>query len=117
MILDLSTKSVFFDTGSHAIKPEYDEVIRQVYEFLVSAPQVSLTLAGNADERGKMNRALGQKRAEAVKRALVQLGVAEKRLEATSLAAKKPRAACRDKKCLAENRRVDLIFHGTEAAK
>lgn len=115
VIRDLSSKSIYFDSGSDAIKPEYRDTIEQVSHILVSAPQVSITLLGSADERGKTNRVLAQKRAEAVKRALVQSGIAGSRIAATGQGMKPPRTACHDKKCRAENQRVDLIFRGVEA--
>ncbi len=117
VIRGLSSKSIYFDSNSHAIKPEYRETIKQVADFLASAPQVSISLVGNGDQRGKAYRALGQKRADSVKRALKEFGLAESRTEAVGLATPKQRAACRDKKCLAENRRVDFVFRAPQTAK
>lgn len=117
MIKELAAKSVYFDSGSHAIKAEYRESLKQVAELLASAPQVSLSLVGHADESGKGNRALSQKRADAVKRALKELGVAENRLQAAAAGGERPRVVCRDKKCRAESRRVDFVFRTPDAAK
>lgn len=74
--------------------------------MLMSVPKLSITLAGNADERGssEYNLALGQERAESVKRVLKLLGVPEARLEAISYGKEKPRAVCHEEKCWAENR-------------
>jgi len=116
-IKELAGKRVYFDSGSHAIKAEYRDSLKQVAEFLASAPQVSLELVGHAAEKGKANRALSQKRADAVKRALKELGVAESRLQAGVAAGERPHVVCREKKCRAENRRVDLVFRTPEAAK
>ena len=54
------------------------------------------------------NLALGQKRADAVKRALRSLGIPESQLESVSFGKEKPRATCNEEKCWAENRRVDF---------
>ena len=106
----LADKSVYFDYDDYSIKPEYLALVKQDYELLMSVPTMSLTLAGSADERGstEYNLALGQKRAESVKRALKLLRVPEARLEAISYGKEKPRAACHEEKCWAENRRVDV---------
>jgi peptidoglycan-associated lipoprotein len=116
-IRELSSKSIYFDSNSYVIKSEYRETIKQVAEFLASAPQVSISLVGNGDLGGKTYRPLGQKRADSVKGALKELGIAESRTEAIGLATPKQRTACRDKKCLAENRRVDFVFRAPETAK
>lgn len=117
VIKDLASRSIYFDAGSHVVKPEFRDTVKQVAEFLASAPQVSISLVGNGDQGGKAFRALGQKRAESVKRALKELGIAESRTEAVGLVPLKQRAACRDKKCLAQGRRVDFVFRVADAAK
>lgn len=112
MIKSLAAKSVYFDYDDYSIKPQYQDPIKQDYEFLKSAPNVSVALQGNADERGstEYNLALGQKRAEAVKRTLKILGVPEDKMEAVSFGEEKPRASCHEEKCWSENRRVDFVF-------
>ena len=69
-------------------------------------------IQGNTDERGsrEYNLALGQKRAEAVRRALVALGVSESQLEAVSLGEEKARSGGSDDAAQAENRRADLVY-------
>ena len=112
MIKALSDKSVFFDYDNYTVKPQYSDLINQDSELLKSAPKISVTLQGNADERGstEYNLALGQKRAEAVKRELKILGVPDDRMEAISYGEEKPRATCHEERCWSENRRVDLVF-------
>lgn len=108
----LKEKSVYFDYDDFSIKSQYHDPIKQDAEFLKSSPRVTVTLQGNADERGssEYNLALGQKRAEAVKRELKLLGVPEDRMEAISFGKEKPRADCHEEKCWAENRRADFVF-------
>ena len=69
-------------------------------------------IQGNTDERGsrEYNLALGQRRAEAVRRALIALGVSESQLEAVSLGEEKARSGANDDAALAENRRADLVY-------
>ena len=71
-----------------------------------------MVVQGNTDERGtrEYNLALGQKRAEAVRRALAALGVSDAQMEAVSFGEEKPRAAGSDESAFAENRRADLAY-------
>lgn len=110
IVAALSANSVFFDYDNYQIKPEYRDLLKKEFDLLKSSPSLALTLEGNADERGstEYNLALGQKRAETVKRALVLLGVPEAQLEAISFGKEKPRAACHEERCWADNRRVDF---------
>ncbi|HEX8963937.1 MAG TPA: peptidoglycan-associated lipoprotein Pal [Rhodocyclaceae bacterium] len=115
----LASKSIYFDYDNYSIKPEYQAALKQDFDLLNSAPGLALRVEGNADERGstEYNLALGQKRAEAVRRALVMLGVPDARLEAVSYGKEKPRATCHEEKCWAEDRRVDFARKTLEASR
>ena len=106
----LVAKSIYFDYDNFAVKQEYQAVLKQDSDALKTAPRMSIRLEGNADERGstEYNLALGQKRAEAVRRSLELMGLPGAQIEAISYGKEKPRAACHDEKCWAENRRVDF---------
>ena len=69
-------------------------------------------IEGNTDERGgrEYNLALGQKRADAVRRALATLGVEDAQMESISFGEEKPRALGSDEASMAENRRADLNY-------
>jgi peptidoglycan-associated lipoprotein len=110
ILKNLAGKSIYFDYDNFSIKPEYLALLKQDYELLKAMPKLAIRLEGNADERGstEYNLALGQKRAEAVQRALTLLGLPGAQVEAISYGKEKPRATCRDDKCFAENRRVDF---------
>lgn len=110
IIRTLASESIYFDYDNYSIKPEYQGLLKRDFDLLNGTPQLALRLEGNTDERGstEYNLALGQKRAEAVRRALVLLGVPEARVEAVSYGKEHPRAACPEEKCWAQNRRVDL---------
>jgi len=116
LMWELSTKSIYFDHGSFAIKPEYRDFLAKVYRFLQSAPELSIGLIGNADERGHTQSADGQKRADAVREAFMSLGLPDHRMQAVSLGDKNPRATCHEEKCWAQNRRVDIVFLGSVSA-
>ena len=112
-VADLNGKSVFFDFDAFVVKSDYDGMLRDQAEFLKANPNDKLVVQGNTDERGgsEYNLALGQKRAEAVRKSLEVLGVSTDRVEATSFGKEKPRATCHEESCWSQNRRVDFA-HG-----
>ena len=112
-VAGLDSKSVFFDFDAYVVKSDYDGMLRDQAAFLKANPSDKLVVQGNTDERGgsEYNLALGQKRAEAVRRSLAVLGVPDDRVEATSFGKEKPRATCHDESCWSQNRRVDFA-HG-----
>lgn len=106
------SRSVWFDYDVFAIKPEFDHLLQLHGKYLASNPKLSIRVEGNADERGssEYNLALGQKRADAVVRALKVFGAASSQLEAVSWGKEKPKAVGHDEAAWAENRRVDLVY-------
>jgi peptidoglycan-associated lipoprotein len=110
VIARLAGSSIYFDYDDYSVKPQYVDLIKQNYQLLSASPKLSINLVGSADERGgtEYNMALGQKRAEAVMRALRILGAPEAQLEAVSYGKENPRATCHEEKCWRENRRVDF---------
>ena len=79
-------RSVYFDFDDFSVKNEYQGLIERHGKYLSSMPGLSIKIEGNADERGsaEYNLALGQKRAEAVRKALEIYGVKGAQLEAVS---------------------------------
>jgi peptidoglycan-associated lipoprotein len=71
-----------------------------------------VALEGHTDERGgrEYNLALGQRRAEAVRRALALLGVADSQMEAVSFGKEKPAVPGSDEAAWAKNRRVEIVY-------
>lgn len=110
---DISTKrSIYFDYDDYSIKSQYAPVTLLHGKYLAADPTLAIRIEGNADERGgaEYNLALGQKRAEAVRRALQLQGVRDTQMEAISWGKQKPRATGHDEAAWAENRRVDLVY-------
>ena len=103
---------VYFDYDSFVIKAEARPVIESHARFLQANKQRKAMLEGHTDERGgrEYNLALGQKRAEAVQRALVLMGVPESQVEAVSYGKEKPAAQGADEASYAKNRRVELKY-------
>lgn len=110
IIAMLAANPIYFDYDNYSVKPQYQDALQKDYEALRTMPAVQIRLEGNADERGsaEYNLALGQKRAEAVRKALGILGVPDANIEAVSFGKEKPKAECHEEKCWAENRRVDF---------
>ena len=104
---------IYFDFDSFAIKPEYQGLISQHAQYLQSHTASHVTLEGNTDERGsrEYNLALGQRRAEAVQRALVLSGASVTQIESVSFGAEKPADPNHDETAYAKNRRVEFRYH------
>lgn len=108
---ELNAQSVLFDFDDYTVKPDYTSMLQKQADFLKKAGVGRLTLQGNSDERGgaEYNLALGQKRAEAVRKALMLLGAPEGAIESISFGKEKPKAACHEESCWSQNRRVDFV--------
>ena len=103
---------VYFDYDSFALKPEARAVLERNAAHLQSNKQFKVQLEGHTDDRGgrEYNLALGQKRAETVRRALTLLGVSDAQLEAVSFGKEKPAASGSDDAAYAKNRRVEIKY-------
>ncbi|MDR0439892.1 MAG: peptidoglycan-associated lipoprotein Pal [Candidatus Accumulibacter sp.] len=110
----LSKRSIYFDYDRFDIKPEYRDLVAAHAKFLVGNRQFRMLIQGNTDERGsrEYNLALGQKRADAIKKQLVLLGAREEQVESVSLGEEKPKNLGQDETAWAENRRGDLLYSG-----
>ena len=105
-------RSIYFDYDIFAVKPEFAKPLEMHGKFLAANPKVTIRVQGNADERGsaEYNLALGQKRADAVVRALKVYGVKDSQMESISFGREKPKAMGHDESAWAQNRRVDLEY-------
>ena len=108
----LAKRSVYFDYDSFSVKDEYRSVVENHAKYLVAHKDRKVIIQGNTDDRGgaEYNLALGQKRAEAVRKALVLLGVSDAQVEAVSFGKEKPKALGQDEASYAENRRADIAY-------
>ena len=108
----LAKRSIYFDLDSYTVKDEFKPVIEAHAKYLISRKDRKIIIQGNTDERGgsEYNLALGQKRSEAVRRALQLLGVPDTQMEAISLGKEKPKATGSGEQAWAENRRADIVY-------
>lgn len=105
-------KVIYFDYDSFAIRPESQPIVEAHARHLKADRNRKANLEGHTDERGgrEYNLALGQKRSEAVRRALTLLGVPDSQLEAVSYGKEKPAVQGSDEAAWAQNRRVELTY-------
>jgi peptidoglycan-associated lipoprotein len=108
----LANRSVYFDFDSFVVRADGKPVVENHSAYLNKNTQRKVLIQGNTDERGgtEYNLALGQKRAEAVRKAMNAMGVADGQLEAVSLGEEKPKAQGHDEAAWAENRRADIVY-------
>jgi peptidoglycan-associated lipoprotein len=106
------SRLVYFDFDSYVIKPEFQSLLEAHARFLKANPSRKVVLEGHTDERGgrEYNLALGQKRAEAVRRALALLGVSDSQMEAVSFGKEKPAVEGHNEEAWAKNRRVEISY-------
>lgn len=103
---------IYFDYDSFTVKPEFQSVLEGHARFIKADSSRRSNIEGHTDERGgsEYNIALGQKRAEAVRRALNALGVADGQMEAVSYGKEKPAIAGNDETAFAKNRRAEITY-------
>jgi peptidoglycan-associated lipoprotein len=103
---------VYFDYDSNVIKPEFQNVIEAHARFLKANGGRHVVIEGHTDERGgrEYNLALGQRRSEAVRRALELLGVKDSQVEAVSFGKEKPAVPGTDETAFARNRRAEIAY-------
>jgi peptidoglycan-associated lipoprotein len=108
----LARRSIYFEFDQFTVQEQYKPLLEAHAKYLGANRARRIAIEGNTDERGsrEYNLALGQKRAEAVKRALLLLGVTEVQVETVSFGEEKPRAQGSTEEALAENRRADIVY-------
>ncbi len=110
----LYKRAVYFDYDSNVVKDEFRPLIQAHAKYLVENRNARARLEGNTDERGsrEYNLALGQRRAEAVKKIMTVIGVPEARVESVSFGKEKPVADGHDESAWWQNRRTDVKYQG-----
>lgn len=105
-------KIIYFDFDSYLVKPEYANVVNSHVQFLSSRKTTKITVEGHTDSSGgrEYNLALGQKRAEAVRRAMALSGLSESQIEAVSFGKEKPADLGGDDAAAAKNRRAEISY-------
>lgn len=106
------SRIIYFDYDSNVIKPEFQSVIEAHARFLRQNGGRHIVIEGHTDERGgrEYNLALGQRRSEAVRRALGLLGVTDAQVEAVSFGEEKPAVPGSDESAWSQNRRAEIAY-------
>ncbi|HWE22733.1 MAG TPA: peptidoglycan-associated lipoprotein Pal [Myxococcales bacterium] len=109
--VEISPVSIYFGFDSSELTPEARAALQTLFEQARQRPDQDLRIEGNCDERGseEYNVALGQRRADAAKKYLVDLGINDSRITTISYGKERPRAAGHDEAAWRENRRDDLM--------
>ena len=105
-------RQVYFAFDDARVISKYDALLDAHAAFLSRNPAVKVTVEGNTDERGsaEYNLALGQRRADAVSKALVLRGANAAQLDTRSWGKEKPVASGHDEESWTRNRRADLVY-------
>ena len=103
---------VYFEYDSAEIRQEYVPLVAAHAQYLVKYPTARVRLEGHTDERGsrEYNIGLGERRAQAVRRALLVQGVAEAQITTVSYGEERPAVAGSDEAAFAQNRRVEFVY-------
>ena len=111
-LMQSTSRVIYFDYDSFAIRSEFQSVIEAHAKFIKSDKNRKVVVEGHTDERGgrEYNLALGQKRAEAVRRALALLGVPDAQVEAVSFGKEKPAVLGTTEAALEKNRRAEISY-------
>ncbi|MDP1952146.1 MAG: peptidoglycan-associated lipoprotein Pal, partial [Betaproteobacteria bacterium] len=105
---------IFYDYDKYDVKDEYKPLLQAHASYLAKHRDAKILIQGNCDERGsrEYNIALGQKRADGVKKILQLMGVQEGQMESVSLGEEKPRCTETAEACYSQNRRSDMLYRG-----
>jgi peptidoglycan-associated lipoprotein len=109
--IEIVATSVYFAFDSSELSPQAQAALQTLFDLARQRPDQNLRIEGNCDERGtrEYNLALGQRRADAAKTYLVNLGLDASRIATISYGKERPRALGHDEASWRENRRADLM--------
>jgi peptidoglycan-associated lipoprotein len=108
----LATRIVYFDFDSSEIKGQGTDVVAAHAKYLAGASGARVRLEGHTDERGsrEYNIGLGERRAQAVRRALLLQGASDGQISTVSYGEERPAAPGHDEAAWAKNRRVEIVY-------
>ena len=108
----LSVRIIYFAYDSSEVRPEFRPAIEAHANYLATHPDTIITLEGHTDERGsrEYNLALGESRAEAVKRQMTLLGASAGQIRIVSYGEEQPAVDGHDENAWSQNRRVMILY-------
>jgi len=108
----LAKRIVYFDFDSSDIRGEGADIVAAHSKYLAGTTSTHIRLEGHTDERGspEYNIGLGERRAQAVKRAMMLQGAGDSQISTVSYGEERPAAAGSDESAWAQNRRVEIVY-------
>jgi peptidoglycan-associated lipoprotein len=107
-----TNRSVYFELNSFTVDSQYKDIVGKHTSYLAANPKQTIVIEGNTDARGstEYNLALGQRRADAVRRVMTLTGARDVQIEVISFGKEKPKALGDTDADYAENRRADIVY-------
>jgi peptidoglycan-associated lipoprotein len=108
----LQNRTLYFDFDSSEVRPEYNALIAAHARYLAGNSSARVRLEGNTDERGsrEYNIGLGERRAQAVRRALMLQGVSESQITTVSYGEERPAVTGHTEEAWSRDRRVEIVY-------
>lgn len=110
--LNQATNAVYFGINRYDVDAQYDTVVSYNSDYLAAHKVAHVKVDGNTDDTGSVeyNLALGQRRADAVKRALIAKGANETQIEAISNGKLLAKFSNSTDDGRSQNRRTDIVY-------
>lgn len=110
-IREFEAANIYFDYDRYNLRADARAVLDAKAQFLKAKEDITILIEGHCDERGTVeyNLALGQKRADAAKTYLINLGISPYRIQTVSYGEEKPAIDGNDEAALAKNRRDHFV--------
>ncbi len=112
VIEPMPQKTIYFDYDKSLLKPAAKSAIQENVQFLKANPKTIAIIEGHCDERGtnEYNLALGERRAEAVKNYMIELGISATRISTKSWGEEKPAVQGHTEAAWSKNRRAEMFY-------
>jgi len=112
LLADIQRKVVYFDFDRSEVKSEFYSIIKANADYMALEPSASVTVRGHCDERGtrEYNLALGERRANSVRDALMAEGVSSSRINVVSYGEDNPVAEGHNEAAWSQNRRAEFSY-------
>lgn len=112
IIAAIEGQKVFFEFDRSDVQSANFDLIKLHAEYLSLNTEAKVTIEGHCDERGtrEYNLALGERRAMAVKNALISQGISADRVDVISFGEDRPAVADSNEEAWAQNRRAEFKY-------